>query len=86
MNKNEIIIVSAVFGSAVIGYITKALVDYDTIAALKTDLKVANFKTRINRVAFETALEYVPSDRGPALTETIDFAMKFEQIAANNEE
>ena len=81
MNKNEIIIVSAVIASAAIGYITKAAVDHDAITTLKKNLAVSKFNHLVLDKAFDAALDEVPSERAEALTERIDTIIKFEKIA-----
>ena len=81
MNKNEIIIVSSVIASAVIGYLTKAAVDNDAIVTLKKKLAVSKFNHLVTVQAFDAALEEVPNERAAALAERIDTIVKFEKIA-----
>lgn len=81
MNKNEIIIVSAIIASAAIGYLTKAAVDDDAIVTLKKKLAVSKFNHLVTAKAFDAALDEVPSERADALNERIDTILKFEKIA-----
>lgn len=86
MNKQTAVLTAIFALGAVAGFLSKSLEADDKIAVLQNDLKKAKFKARINRVAFEAALGEVPSGRGPAISEAIDNAMKFEQIVAQLED